>query len=61
MARNRKFAQVPHGVVAAEKKLNRNFEVGCTNRAWVGDITSRKIVTKLRQVADIVGRYLEIQ
>jgi len=40
--RKRRFritTQSRMGVVAADNKLNRNFEVGCTNRAWVGDIT----------------------
>ena len=40
--RKRRFritTQSRMGVVAAENKLNRNFEVGCINRAWVGDIT----------------------
>jgi putative transposase len=40
--RRRRFritTQSRRGVVAAENKLNQRFEVGKTNRAWVGDIT----------------------
>jgi transposase InsO family protein len=40
--RKRRFritTQSRAGVIAAENKLNRSFEVGIVDRAWVGDIT----------------------
>jgi putative transposase len=40
--RKRRFritTQSRAGVIAAENKLNRSFEVGTVDRAWVGDIT----------------------
>ena len=58
--RKRRFrvtTQSRMGVVAAQNKLNQQFAVGKTNRAWVGDITFIATATGWLYLAVLIDLY----